>query len=189
MNKKNIILILTGVMLLILQFNITVGAASFDIFSDVLAFVLIAVGGFPLAKRNVLFKKMRRIIILGIVLTTLGFIINCYGALQNIKNTYSIVVGLSTIVSIYFTYYFTEGLMLEAKFQEKSAATRSFRIIWFILGALIFVEFIAATTGQTMLIIIAQAVAGIFGIYFCSSVLTACNQLYMEELPTKHMDV
>lgn len=189
MNKKNILFILSGIMLLVLQFNITVGAASFDIFSDVLAFILIAVGGFPLAKRNVLFKKMRNIIVLGIVLTTLGLMLNCYGAIQNIRNTNQIVVGLSTIVSIYFTYYFTEGLMLEAKFQEKSAATRSFRITWFILGALIFVEFIAVTTGQNMIIIASQAVAGMFAIYFCSSVLTACNQLYMEGLPTKHMNV
>lgn len=189
MNKKNIILILAGIMLLVLQFNINIGSSRIDLFSDILAFILIAVGGFPLAKRNVVFKKMRGIIILGLVLTTLAQLINLYNFFGTVANINSIIIGLSTIVAIYFTYYFTEGLILEAKFQDKSAVTRSFRITWFVLGALIFIEFIAATSNVMSLIIISQAVTGIFTIYFCSSVLTACNQLYMEGLPTKHMDV
>lgn len=46
----------------------------------------------------------------------------------------TMAAGLSTIFTIYFTYYFTEAIILEAKFQEKSAATRSFRIVWLLLG-------------------------------------------------------
>jgi len=189
MNKKNITLILVGILLLVLQFNISIGSSRIDLFSDILAFILIAVGGFPLAKRNVVFKKMKGIIILGLVLTTIAQLINIYNYFGAVSNINSIITGLSTIVAIYFTYYFTEGLILEAKFQDKSAVTRSFRITWFVLGALIFIEFIAATSDNMSLIIISQAVTGIFTIYFCSSVLTACNQLYMEGLPTKHMNM
>ncbi len=189
MNKKNITLILVGILLLVLQFNISVGPSRIDLFSDILAFVLIAVGGFPLAKRNVVFKKMKGIIILGLVLTTIAQLINLYNYFGAVSNINSIITGLSTIVAIYFTYYFTEGLILEAKFQDKSAVTRSFRITWFVLGALIFIEFIASTSDIMSLIIISQAVTGIFTIYFCSSVLTACNQLYMEGIPTKHMNM
>ncbi len=189
MNKKNIILILSGIMLLVLQFNISIGSSRVDLFSDILAFILIAIGGFPLAKRNVVFKKMKGIIILGLVLTTLAQIINIYNFFGTVANVNVIITGLSTIVAIYFTYYFTEGLILEAKFQDKSAVTRSFRISWFVLGALIFIEYIAATTNTMSLTIISQAVTGIYAIYFCSSVLTACSQLYMEGLPTKHMDM
>lgn len=189
MNKKNIVLILSGIVLLVLQFNISIGSSKIDLFSDILAFILIAIGGFPLAKRNVVFKKMKRIIILGLVLTTLAQIINIYNFFGAVANVDAIITGLSTIVAIYFTYYFTEGLILEAKFQDKSAVTRSFRISWLVLGALIFIEYIASTTSNTTLVIMAQAVTGIYTIYFCSSVLTACNQLYMEGLPTKHMDM
>lgn len=187
MNKKNIILILAGIILLVFQFNISIGSSRIDIFSDILAFILIAVGGFSLAKRNVVFKKMKGITILGIVLTTIGQILNIYNFFSEVANINTIITGLSTIVTIYFTYYFTEGLILEAKFQDKSAVTRTFRISWFVLGALIFIEYIAATTNTMSLIIISQAVTGIYAIYFCSSILTACRQLYMEGLPTKHM--
>lgn len=189
MNKKNIVLILSGIVLLVLQFNISIGPSKIDLFSDILAFILIAIGGFPLANRNLVFRKMKGIIILGIVLTTLAQIINLYNFFGGVSNVDAIITGLSTIVAIYFTYYFTEGLILEAKFQDKSAVTRSFRISWLVLGVLIFIEYIAATTVNTTLIIISQAITGIYAIYFCSSVLTACNQLYMEGLPTKHMDM
>lgn len=185
MNKKNITFVLVGIMMLIVQFNVTIGTFTFDIFSDIVAFILIAIGGFPLTNRNVTFKKMRLIIVLGLILTTLGLIIN----ICNLggESSASIVTGLSTIVTIYFTYYFNEGLMLEAKFQEKSAVTRSFTIIWFVFGILIFGNFIAVTSNVSLIIILVQALTLIFAIYYCSTVFTACKQLYMEGLPTKHM--
>ena len=185
MNKKNITFVLVGIFMLILQFNITIGTATVDIFSDIIAFILIAIGGFPLTNRNVTFKKMRLIIVLGLVLTTFGTIIGV-GSLGG-SSSASIVTGLSTIVTIYFTYYFNEGLILEAKFQEKSAVTRSFTITWFVFGILIFGNFIAITSNISLIIILVQALTAIFAIYYCSTVFTACKQLYMEGLPTKHM--
>ncbi|MBQ4283415.1 MAG: hypothetical protein IJB96_05745 [Lachnospira sp.] len=188
MNKKNITLILVGIMLLILQLNIRVGNTYIDIFSDLVGAILIAIGGFPISKRNLVFKKMRGIMILGIILSIFSL---AFGYLVGIKGnqyTTQIVTGCATITLIYFTYYFSEGLMLEAKFQEKEAATRSFRKIWFLLGALIFASFMTTMSNISMLVIITQALTAIFAIYYCSAVLTACKQLYMEGLPTKHMD-
>lgn len=189
MNKKNISLILVGILLMIVQFNIRIGTVYVDIFSDLLGAILIAVGGFPISKRNLLFKKTRTIMILGIVLSSLGIAFSIYGGIKGVALTSEIVTGLSTIPLIYYTYYFTEGLMLEAKFQEKAALTRSFRKMWFILGALIFACFITITTDYTWLLTVAQAITAIFAVYYSSAILTACKQLYMEGLPTKHMDM
>lgn len=190
MNKKNITLILVGFLILILQFNITVGNVTIDIFSDLAAFILIAVGGLPLADRNITFKKMRRMIFIGLILSILSLLISLNVLIPtDVADTKSIVTGLSTIAAIYITYYFSEGLILEAKFQEKSAVTRSLRITWFVLGALIFGSFIAVTSGISMVIILVQAITAIFAIFYCSSVLTACKPLYMEGLPTKHMNI
>ena len=52
MNKKNISLVCAGILLLSLQLMIKIGNVYFDIFNDILAFILIAIGGFPLTKRN-----------------------------------------------------------------------------------------------------------------------------------------
>ena len=46
MNKKNISLILIGILLLVLQFYVRVGNATIDVFSDVIGFILIVIGIF-----------------------------------------------------------------------------------------------------------------------------------------------
>ena len=43
MNKKNITFVLVGIFMLILQFNITIGTATVDIFSDIIAFILMII--------------------------------------------------------------------------------------------------------------------------------------------------
>ena len=55
----------------------------------------------------------------------------------------SISMGITVIFAIYYTYYFTEALIMEANIQEKSAATRNFQMTWLILSAAIFVHFMA----------------------------------------------
>lgn len=189
MNKKNITLISAGILLLTLQFNIRFGSVIIDIFSDVLAFILIFAGARVLASRNIMFKKSRNICVLGIVFTAIGQMIHCFDWGDSASQMNSVVLGISTIFTIYFTYYFNEGLMLEAKFQDKSAATRSFRMIWMIFGVLVFVNYIAFMSNIALIMILSQAVTVIFSIYYCSAVMTASKQLYMEGLPTAHMDV
>ena len=72
MNKKNISLILIGILLLVLQFYVRVGNATIDVFSDVIGFILIVIGILPLAPRNVLFKKARLAAILGTAAAVIG---------------------------------------------------------------------------------------------------------------------
>lgn len=189
MNKKNISLILAGIMLLVLQFNIRLGTASIDIFSDVIAFILIISGIWNLVPRNVLFKKARMVSFMGLAATVIGQGLMLIDWGESASEIATLSAGLSTIFTIYFTYYFTEAIVLEAKFQEKSAATRSFRIIWLLLGAFIFIHYIAFMSNISIASIMVEAVAVICAIYYCSSMLTACKQLYMEGLPTKHMQV
>lgn len=189
MNKKNISLILAGIMLLVLQFHIRLGTASIDIFSDVIAFILIILGIWNLVPRNVLFKKTRAVAFMGLAATVIGQGLMLIDWGDSASEMMTLSAGLSTIFTIYFTYYFTEAIILEAKFQEKSAATRSFRIIWLLLGALIFIHYIAFMSNISIASVMVEAIAVICAIYYCSSMLTACKQLYMEGLPTKHMQV
>lgn len=187
MNKKNILFILTGVLILILQFNIKIGIVYIDLFNDTIAFILIIIGCLPLSNRNVEFKKARNIMILGLLLTIIGQIFSIYNSIKGGNDIIAIYTGFSTIAGIYFTYYFNEALVLESQFQEKLAVTRSFKLIWAILGILMFCNFLAIMSGKNMIIIIVQAITVIYAIYYCSVVLTGCKQLYMEGLPTKHM--
>jgi phosphatidylserine synthase len=187
MNKKNISLILAGIMLLVLQFYVKIGQAHIDIFSDILAFILIVVGVMPLVPRNINFKKSRNAAFLGTAAVVAGQIITLIGWGESSSYMLTVASGLSTIFTIYFTYYFTEGIILEAKFQEKSAATRSLQFVWLLLAAFIFIHYIAFMSNISIASILVEAVAVICAIYYCSSMLTACNVLYMEGLPTKHM--
>lgn len=133
MNKKNISLILIGILLLVLQFYVRVGNATIDVFSDVIGFILIVIGILPLAPRNVLFKKARLAAILGTAAAVIGQALLFKDWGDSASQMRTMAAGLSTIFTIYFTYYFTEAIILEAKFQEKSATTRSFRIVWLLL--------------------------------------------------------
>ncbi len=188
MNKKNISLILAGIILLILQFNIKIGSATVDVCSDIVGYILIIIGILPLAVRNVMFKKSRNMAFIGLLVA-----IGCQGANfidwgETASTATTVVSAFSTIFTIYFTYYFSEALILEAKFQDKSATTRSLRITWALFGVLIFVHYIAFMSNISIAALIVQAIVAICGIYYCSQVLTACNQLYMDGIPTERMD-
>lgn len=188
MNKKNISFILAGVILLILQFNIKIGSATIDVCSDIIAYILIIIGIMPLTKRNIMFKKSRNVSFVGLV-AAIGCQAVSFIDWGNTASTVTTTVSaLSTIFTIYFTYYFSEAIILEAKFQDKSATTRSLRITWALFGVFIFVHYIAFMSNVSIAALIVQAVVAICGIYYCSQILTACNQLYMEGLPTKRMD-
>jgi len=188
MNKKNISFILAGVILLILQFNIKIGSATIDVCSDIIAYILIIIGIMPLTKRNIMFKKSRNVSFVGLVAAIGCQAVSCIDWGDTASTVTTTVSALSTIFTIYFTYYFSEAIILEAKFQDKSATTRSLRVTWALFGVFIFVHYIAFMSNVSIAALIVQAVVAICGIYYCSQILTACNQLYMEGLPTKRMD-
>ena len=188
MNKKNISFILAGVILLILQFNIKIGSATIDGCSDIIAYILIIIGIMPLTKRNIMFKKSRNVSFVGLVAAIGCQAVSFIDWGDTASTVTTTVCALSTIFTIYFTYYFSEAIILEAKFQDKSATTRSLRVTWALFGVFIFVHYIAFMSNVSIAALIVQAVVAICGIYYCSQILTACNQLYMEGLPTKRMD-
>ena len=188
MNKKNISFILAGVILLILQFNIKIGSATIDVCSDIIAYILIIIGIMPLTKRNIMFKKSRNVSFVGLVAAIGCQAVSFIDWGDTASTVTTTVSALSTIFTIYFTYYFSEAIILEAKFQDKSATTRSLRVTWALFGVFIFLHYIAFMSNLSIAALIVQAVVAICGIYYCSQILTACNQLYMEGLPTKRMD-
>lgn len=188
MNKKNISFILAGVILLILQLNIKIGSATIDVCSDIIAYILIIIGIMPLTKRNIMFKKSRNVSFVGLVAAIGCQAVSFIDWGDTASTVTTTVSALSTIFTIYFTYYFSEAIILEAKFQDKSATTRSLRVTWALFGVFIFVHYIAFMSNVSIAALIVQAVVAICGIYYCSQILTACNQLYMEGLPTKRMD-
>lgn len=188
MNKKNISFILAGIILLILQFNIKIGSATIDVCSDIIAYILIIIGIMPLTKRNIMFKKSRNVSFIGLVAAIGCQAVSFIDWGDTASTVTTTVSALSTIFTIYFTYYFSEAIILEAKFQDKSATTRSLRVTWALFGVFIFVHYIAFMSNVSIAALIVQAVVAICGIYYCSQILTACNQLYMDGLPTKRMD-
>ena len=187
MNKKNISFILAGFLLLTLQFNVKIGSVYIDIFNDILAAVLITAGAFPLGGRNVVFKKFRILSVVSIIFIILGQVINFLMVIMGGDNALKVVSGVATIFNIYLTYYFTEGLILEAKFQDKSALTRSLRLVWALYGILIFGNFIALMSGIALVSTLVQIVCVIFSIYYCSSVSLILLSSYLHQTSVIHI--
>ena len=100
MNKKNISLILIGILLLVLQFYVRVGNATIDVFSDVIGFILIVIGILPLAPRNVLFKKARLAAILGTAAAVIGQALLFKDWGDSASQMRTMAAGLSTIFTI-----------------------------------------------------------------------------------------
>ena len=178
MNKKNIILILIGIFLISLRFNVTFGHINIDITTDCVGFLLIVLGAVHMMHRNSLFKKAGIVSIAGLIASIAAQVINFINWQDAAGTMLSISMGITVIFAIYYTYYFTEALIMEANIQEKSAATRNFQMTWLILSAAIFVHFMAFGASITLYSILVEAVVGICAIYYCFSVYSSSRQLY-----------
>ena len=183
MNKKNITLILAGILIQVLEFTVKIGDVRIDLFSDIIGYILILIGIFPLINRNNLFKKSKNTAIKGLIISILIQAINFIDFSEGTANIDTFTKGLITIFSIYFTYYFTESIMLEAKMQDRAALTRNFRITWSIFGVFIFVSYIAFVSTISFISIALQAVTLLCALYYSSIILTGCNPLYTDKIP------
>lgn len=190
MNKRNITLILAGILIQVLNFTITIGSVRIDLFSDIIAYILILVGIMPLTIRNNLFKKCKNTAIKALIVAILVQAVNCFDFGEGNANIDTFTIGVITIFSIYFTYYFTESIILEAKMQDKAAVTRNYRTTWTILGLFIFIYYIcvAFLNSVSILAIGIQAVTVVCAIYYSSTTLNCCSKLYTDELP-KHSEL
>lgn len=178
MNKKNIILILIGIFLISLRFNVSFRHINIDVTNDCVGFLLIVLGSIPMMGRNSLFRKSGIVSIVGLIASAIAQVINFVDWQEAAGTMLSISIGITVIFAIYFTYYFTEALIMEANVQEKSAATRNYQMTWLILSAAIFVHFMAFGASITLYSILVEAVVGICAIYYCFSVYSSSRQLY-----------
>lgn len=182
MSKKNITLILAGILIQVIEFTVTIGNVKIDIFSDIIAYILILIGIAPMVLRNNLFKKCKSTAIKALALSIL------FQALYFVNLGSSVTLAgaaIATIFSIYFTYYFNEALMLESKMQDKAAITRNFRITWTVLAIFIFASYAALISNISMLYIVSKVFSIISALYYASTIYNTCNNLYMEELPER----
>ena len=158
--KKDIMLILAGIIRLALEFDITVAGAKIDIFSDVLAYIIILIGISHIAVRNNIFKKCKSTSIKGLIAAVAVQAVHCVSLGVAQANADLIRMGVMTIFFIYFTYYFTEGIALEAKMQDKSAVARNFKLTWGVFGVFIFAYYIILNfiSAGSIVAILVQAV-------------------------------
>ena len=177
--KKDIMLILAGIILLALEFDITVAGAKIDIFSDVLAYIIILIGISHIAVRNNIFKKCKSTSIKGLIAAVAVQAIHCVSLGVAQANADLFMMGVMTIFFIYFTYYFTEGIALEAKMQDKSAVARNFKLTWGVFGVFIFAYYIILNfiSAGSIVAILVQAVLVICAIYYCYAMSAACDML------------
>jgi len=182
MSKKNITLILAGILIQILEFTIKIGDVRIDLFSDIIAYTLILIGIMPLINRNNLFKKSKNTAIKGLIISIFVQAINFIDFGDGATNVDTFTKGLVTIFSIYFTYYFTESIMLEAKTQDKSALTRNFRITWSVLGIFIFASYIGFVSTISILSIGLQAATLLCALYYSSTIFSGSSQLYTDKI-------
>jgi len=182
MSKKNITFILAGILIQILEFTIKIGDARIDLFSDIIGYILILIGIMPFINRNKLFKKSKNTAIKGLLISIFVQALNFFDFGEATVNVDTFTKGLVTIFSIYFTYYFTESIMLEAKMQDRAALTRNFRITWSILGIFIFVYYIVFVSNNSIFSIGLQAATLLCALYYVSTIWTGSKQLFTDEI-------
>jgi len=183
--KKDVMLILAGILLLAVELKLKFGNVTVDIFSDVIAYILIIAGISHVTVRNNIFKKCKSTAIKGLIAAVLVQGAHCIDLGEYQSNADLFMAGVMTIFYIYFTYYFTEGVALEAKMQDKSAVSRSFKVTWGVFGVFIFAYYILLNfvSAGSLAAILVQAVLVICAVYYCYAMSAACAMLYMEGLP------
>ena len=78
---------------------------------------------------------------------------------------YSIAIGISVVFAIYFTYYYTEALVMEARIQEKTAVTRNYQLTWLLMSAGIFIHYFAFKSSITMWSILVEALIAVITLF------------------------
>ena len=100
MNKKNIILILIGIFLISLRFNVTFGHINIDITNDCVGFLLIVLGAIHMMHRNSLFKKAGIVSIAGLIASIAAQVINFINWQDAAGTMLSISMGINIILTI-----------------------------------------------------------------------------------------
>lgn len=178
MNKKNIILILVGILIISMRFNVTFGHINIDVTNDCVGFLLIIIGVLPMINRNSRFKKSGIVAIVGFIASVIAQIINFIDWQEAAGSMLTISLGITVIFAIYFTYYFTEALIMESNIQEKSAVTRNYQMTWLILSAVVFAHFMIFGSTISLYSILVEALVGICALYYCFTVYSSSKQLY-----------
>ena len=124
-----------------MRFNVTFGHINIDVTNDCVGFLLIIIGVLPMINRNSRFKKSGIVAIVGFIASVIAQIINFIDWQEAAGSMLTISLGITVIFAIYFTYYFTEALIMESNIQEKSAVTRNYQMTWLILSAAVFAHF------------------------------------------------
>ena len=142
MNKKNSLFVITGIFLICTRFWVSFGTVNIDISNDIVGYILIFLGINNMKELNSRFKKGMFLSLAGLA----GAILSQYLIARDWpvpETMYSIAIGISVVFAIYFTYYYTEALVMEARIQEKTAVTRNYQITWLLMSAGIFVHYFA----------------------------------------------
>lgn len=177
MNKKNSIFVITGIFLICTRFWVSFGTVNIDISNDIVGYILIFLGINNMKELNSRFKKGMFLSLAGLA----GAILSQYLIARDWpvpETMYSISIGISVVFAIYFTYYYTEALVMEARIQEKTAVTRNYQITWLLMSAGIFIHYFAFKSTITMWSILVEALIAVITIYYCFLVFSTSKQLY-----------
>lgn len=177
MNKKNLLLVIMGIFLICTRFWVSFGTVNIDVSNDIVGYILIFLGMKDLKGLNSRFKKGMILSLAGLA----GAVLSQYliaRAWPIPETMYSIAIGISVVFAIYFTYYYTEALVMEARIQEKSAVTRNYQVTWLLMSVGIFVHYFAFKSTITMWSILVEALIAVITIYYCFLVFSTSKQLY-----------
>lgn len=177
MNKKNSLLVIIGIFLICTRFWVSFGTVNIDVSNDIVGYILIFIAMKDLKELNSRFKKGMILSLAGLA----GAVLSQYliaRAWPIPETMHSIAIGISVIFAIYFTYYYTEALVMEARIQEKSAVTRNYQVTWLLMSAGIFVHYFAFKSTITIWSILVEALIAVITIYYCFLVFSTSKQLY-----------
>lgn len=178
MNRKNMLFVIVGILLISTRMWLSFGTVYFDITNDIIGFVLIILGMKDLRTLNSRFKKGFVMSLLGLLASAASQLIMVIDWKEAESSMLTAAIGLGVIFNIYFTYYFTEALILTAKAQEKLAVTRNYQSSWLLLSGCLFVHYFVFKANTSIGSILLEALIAVLAFFYCYTVYTTSKQLY-----------
>jgi len=178
MNKKNMLLIIIGVFLISTRFWVSSGTIYVDISHDILGFILIILGMKDLKGLNSRFKKGFIMSFAGLAAAIASQAIMVVDWKEAESSMLTAAIGLGVIFDIYFTYYFTEALILEAKVQEKLAVVRNYQVTWLLLSASLFIHYFLFKANTSVGSVLLETLIAVLALFYSYNVFTTSKQLY-----------
>lgn len=181
--STGILLVLGGILLQVIDLPVDIGFMTINLLSDIVAYALMLLGIRPfLNEQNLLFKKAFGIALTTLIIEIFSRLSTCLDFGKSNTTVSYLFFALTALNFMRFIYYYTECLLLQAKFLKTEVNIPQLRGAFSAFSILIIAHYLVCTLIEIAIITTAATIIlALCAVYYCSTINTVRLQLYPDK--------